>query len=70
MFAHACICVNVSIILKGVGAEHFLGGNCGNRDITKRLIASIPGGAGGGGGGALFLAIDQTQVVATMSMSE
>lgn len=39
------VCVNMCNIIMGVGAEHFLRGNCGNRDITKRLIASFPGGA-------------------------
>lgn len=39
------VCLNVSNIIMGVSAEHFLRGKCGNGDITKRLIASFPGGA-------------------------
>lgn len=62
MCAH--VCVSVCIILKGVGAEHFLRGNCGNRDITKRPIASFPMG------GEVFLAINKNQILATMTTSE
>lgn len=65
-----CVSVRkrVWIVIMGGGAEHFLRGNCGNRDITKSLFASLPGWWRGGG--QLFLAIDQTQVIAMMTISD
>lgn len=59
---HTCMCVNVCLIIMGVGAEHFLRGKCGKREISKRLVASFPGVI-------LFLTIDQ-RVCATMKSSE
>lgn len=58
------VCVNMCNIIMGVGAEHFLRGNCGNRDITKKAHCLIPWR------GKLFLAIDQTQVSATMRTND
>lgn len=50
MLAHVCVCVNVCIVLRGVAAEHFLGGSCATQILRKKngLLLHSLGRLGGG----------------------